>query len=90
MLDTTICKQTKLWKESLNSYGHQFHQYQQNEQSALILTELTEHNKKDQDIWCYSVKTTFNLVKCFIRKFIRVKQCFNYNISLYVNNCLKF
>jgi hypothetical protein len=22
-----------LWKESLNSVGHQFHQYQQNEQS---------------------------------------------------------
>ena len=30
-------------KESLNSDGHQFHQYQQNEQSPLILTELTEH-----------------------------------------------
>jgi hypothetical protein len=35
-------------KESLNSNGQQFHQYQQNEQSPLILTELTdftEHNK---------------------------------------------
>ena len=32
-------------KESLNSDGHQFHKYiyQQNEQSPLILTELTEH-----------------------------------------------
>ena len=40
----------RLWKESLNSDGHQFHQYQQNEQSTLILSELTEHNK-DHDIW---------------------------------------
>ena len=29
--------------------AHQFHQYQPNEQSPLILTELTEH-KKDHDI----------------------------------------
>ena len=28
-----------LWKESLNGDGHQFHQYQQNEQSPLILTQ---------------------------------------------------
>jgi len=33
-------------KESLNSDGHQFHQYQQNEQSPVILTELTEHKKR--------------------------------------------
>jgi hypothetical protein len=32
-------------QESLNSDGHQFHQYQQNEQSLLILTELIEHKK---------------------------------------------
>ena len=37
-------------KESLNSDGHQFHQYQQNEQSPLILTELTEHNKTTFDV----------------------------------------
>ena len=37
-----------LWKESLNSDGHQFHQYQQNKQSPLILTELTEHKKIPQ------------------------------------------
>jgi len=30
---------------SLNDDCHQFHQYQQNEQSPLILTELTEHKK---------------------------------------------
>jgi hypothetical protein len=30
---------------TLNSDGHQFHQYQQNEQSPLILSELTEHKK---------------------------------------------
>jgi hypothetical protein len=34
-----------LWKESLNRDVHQFHQYQQNEQSPLIWAELTEHNK---------------------------------------------
>jgi hypothetical protein len=32
-----------------NNDGHQFHQYQQNEQSPLILTELTEY-KKDHNI----------------------------------------
>ena len=32
-----------LWKESLNSTGQQFHQYQRNEQSS-----LTEHNKRPQ------------------------------------------
>ena len=37
-------------KESLNSDGHQFHQYQQNEQSPLILTDLNEHPKKTHDI----------------------------------------
>jgi hypothetical protein len=39
-----------LYKESLNSDDQQFRQYQQNEQSPLTLTELTEH-KKDHDIW---------------------------------------
>jgi hypothetical protein len=29
--------------------GHQFHKYRHNDQSPLILTELTEH-KKDHDI----------------------------------------
>ena len=32
-------------KESLNSVGQQFYQYRQNEQSPLIITELTEHKK---------------------------------------------
>jgi len=36
--------------ESLYSDGHQFYQYQQKEQSPLILTELTEH-KKNNDMW---------------------------------------
>ena len=36
---------TSLWKESLNSDDNQFHQYQQNEQSPLILTEVAEHKK---------------------------------------------
>ena len=39
-----------LYKESLDSDDQQFRQYQQNEQSPLTLTELTEH-KKDHDIW---------------------------------------
>jgi hypothetical protein len=39
-----------LWKESLNSDGLQFHQYQQNEQSP-----LTSNNgiQKDHDIWSW-------------------------------------
>ena len=54
---TTIWNQTLL-KECLNS--HQFQHYQQikvitklpnSEQSPLILSELTEHKKKDKDIW---------------------------------------
>jgi hypothetical protein len=36
---------TILWKKSLNSDGHQFRQYQENEQSHLIVTKLTEHKK---------------------------------------------
>jgi hypothetical protein len=32
-------------KRKFNSDGYQFHQYQQNKQSPLTLTELTEHNK---------------------------------------------
>ena len=38
-----------LRKESLKSDSHQFNKYQQNEQSPLIPTKLTEH-KKDHDI----------------------------------------
>jgi len=33
-------------KKGLNDYGHQFHEYQQNEHSPLILTELTEHKER--------------------------------------------
>jgi hypothetical protein len=35
--------------ESLKGDGHQGYQHQQNEQSPLILPELTQH-KKDRDI----------------------------------------
>ena len=42
-MSKTLLRHT--WKENLNSDGHQFHQYQQNEQSPLILTELTEHKR---------------------------------------------
>ena len=33
-----------------NNDGHQFHQYQQNKQSPLILTELTEHKKDNNEV----------------------------------------
>ena len=36
-------------ERKFNNDGHQFHQYQRNEQSLLILTELTEY-KKDHNI----------------------------------------
>ena len=36
------------WKESLNSDGHQ---YQQSEQSLIILTEQTEHKNTTCDVW---------------------------------------
>ena len=36
-------------KESLNSDGHEFHQYLQNEQYSLSITELTEH-KNDHGV----------------------------------------
>ena len=48
--DIYLNKSSLLWKESLNSDGHQFHQYQQNEESPLIPTELTEHKKRHY-IW---------------------------------------
>ena len=38
------------WKEILNSDRHKSHQYQQNQLSPLILTELTKH-KKVHDIF---------------------------------------
>jgi hypothetical protein len=44
----TITLSVELRKESLNSNGHQFHQYQQNKQLPLILTELTERQKIPQ------------------------------------------
>jgi len=33
------------WKESLNNDGHQFHQYQENEQSPVILIYWTHKNR---------------------------------------------
>ena len=40
--DNVLIITLQLWKESLNSDVHLFCQYQQNEQSLLILTEVTE------------------------------------------------
>jgi len=48
-----------------SSIKHQFHQYQQNEQSPLILAELTEY-KKDHNIWRW--KSVFFAI-CY-RKFL--------------------
>ena len=42
--------QRDLWKESLNSDGQQFHQYQQNKQSALIVTHRTQKNAMTYDV----------------------------------------
>ena len=36
---------SNIWKKSVNIDGHLLHQYQQNEQSSLILIELAEHKK---------------------------------------------
>ena len=36
-------------------YGHQFHQFQQNKQSSLILAELAEH-KEDHHILCWKYR----------------------------------
>jgi hypothetical protein len=49
-----------VWKESLKSDGHQFHQYQQNKQSPLNLTELTEH-KNNHDIWHWKSRSWFRI-----------------------------
>ena len=49
-------KNNKLWKQSINSDGHQFHQHEQNKQSPLMLTQLTEH-KKDHDIWWWKCRS---------------------------------
>ena len=43
MVSILINKHKTDW--NLNSDGNQFQQYQQNEQSSLILTELTENKK---------------------------------------------
>ena len=36
----------KIMKKGLNGGSHQFHEYQQNEHSPLILTELTKHKER--------------------------------------------
>jgi len=51
-------------KESLNSGGPQFHQYQQNKRSPIILTELLEQTE-DHDIWRWNPGPGFGQVhKC--------------------------
>jgi hypothetical protein len=46
----------KLKKDSINSDGHQFHWYQQNEQSSLILTELISIKMKINHSFQISLK----------------------------------
>ena len=43
-----------IFYKSLNNGGHHFHQYQQNEQSPLILTELAEQKKDHSILRCKS------------------------------------
>jgi hypothetical protein len=45
----------KIWKESLNSDGHQFYQYQQNKQSPLTLTHWTQNMKRKFKQWWSSI-----------------------------------
>jgi hypothetical protein len=52
----------RLWKESLNSDGHQFHQYQQKEQSSFILNSMNTQ-KKDHDIWQYVDRVKHHYLK---------------------------
>jgi hypothetical protein len=40
-----------LWKESLNSDSHQFHQYQQNKTNNYLSSKLNSLNTKDHDMW---------------------------------------
>jgi hypothetical protein len=40
----------KLWKERLKIDGQQFHQYQENEQSPLILTHWTQKRPRDMKL----------------------------------------
>jgi hypothetical protein len=47
ILPNVLKKNIKLWTESLNSDGYQFHQIQQNKQSPLISTELREQQQKN-------------------------------------------
>ena len=71
--------------KSLNNDGHQFYQYQQNEQSPLILTELTEHgNKTTKDCFqlLYNYTIFSNIITApQIRKMIYVLQCQSFKCS---------
>jgi hypothetical protein len=40
-----------LWKESLNSDSHQFHQYQQNKTNNYLSSKVNSLNTKDHDMW---------------------------------------
>jgi hypothetical protein len=40
----------KIWKERINSVGHQFHQYKQNEKPPLTLNSLNTKNTTINDV----------------------------------------
>ena len=47
-------------KESINSDGQQFYQYQQSERSPFILAELTEHTMKSRHMDDFDAKKISN------------------------------
>ena len=80
-----------LWKEPLNSDNHQFYQYQQNEWSLFILTEITEYKKKTIT---YNVgnpgpslgkaQKSGGIMYCFVNSLYGYKT-FKYNFCFYEN-----
>ena len=51
-----LIHESNVWKESLKHDGPQFHQFQQNKQSPLILTHWT-HKKKDHNVWLWKSRS---------------------------------
>ena len=79
----------QLWKESLNSDGHQFHQYQQNEQSPLIVIEFTEYTDLGQTKICGGIKSIngtpilpSSKLDIYGNTYKEAKKIFTYSLSL--------
>ena len=45
----SIFSHSKFWKENVNSYGQEFHKYEQNEQLPFILTHWTQKESLNSD-----------------------------------------